>query len=101
MRILLTALTLCAALGTAAATPEKRIFFIANNADGYGIDRCLATGSLCGSSVATAYCRSHEFTRAVSFQKVARAEITGVIPAGTMDCPDGRCEQFVAIECTR
>ena len=29
-------------LGTGAAHAEKRIFIVANNRDGYGVDRCLA-----------------------------------------------------------
>ena len=59
---------------------EKRIFIIANNADGYGVDRCLATGRACGVAVATAYCRSREFAEALSFRKVDSDEITGAVP---------------------
>ena len=46
MRYVLAALTFAAALYfNVSAQAEKRIFIIANNADGYGIDRCLATGA--------------------------------------------------------
>ena len=38
--------------GTAAAQAEKRVFIIANNSDGYGVDRCLASGAECGTAVA-------------------------------------------------
>ena len=37
----------------ASAQAERRVFIIANNADGYGVDRCLATGARCGVAVAT------------------------------------------------
>jgi hypothetical protein len=83
----------------ASAQAERRIFVIANNADGYGVDRCLATGGSCGAAVATAYCRSREFTEALSFRKVDRAEITGAVPASA-GCR-GTCQDFVAIECKR
>lgn len=97
MRYVLAAITMAAALyGNVSAQAEKRIFIIANNPDGYGVDRCLSTGASCGVAVATAYCRSREFTQASSFRKVDRDEITGAIPAGP-----GRNEEFVAIECSR
>ena len=83
-----------------AAQAEKRTFIIANNSDGYGVDRCLATGARCGAAVATAYCRSREYTQAASFRRVEREEITGAVPAGTNAC-SGNCESFVAIECSR
>jgi len=82
--------------GNASAQAERRIFIIANDAGGYGVDRCLATGASCGAAVATAYCRSREFTQAASFRKVDRDEVTGAIPTGV-----ARGEEFVAIECMR
>jgi hypothetical protein len=103
MRVILAFLTLSAILvGLAQAQAEKRIFVIANNADGYGIDRCLASGAACGTAAASAYCRSHEFHLAVSFRKVDREDISGAIPtAGGTGCRGPHCDQFVAIECTR
>ena len=101
MRTFLAALTLAALLAATAAQAEKRIFIIANNADGYGVDRCLASGSQCGTAAATAYCKAREFAQAVSFRKVDKEEITGAIPANNSACRGGNCEQFVAIECTR
>ena len=86
--------------GNVSAQAEKRIFIIANNADGYGVDRCLATGATCGAAVATAYCQSRDFTQAASFRKVDRDEITGAVPSATTG-PGRRCDEFVAIECTR
>lgn len=95
------ALTFAALLcGTVSAQAEKRIFIIAN-VDGYGIDRCLATGASCGASVATAYCKARDFTAAASYRKVERDEITGAVPAGNNACRSGTCDEFVAIECSR
>jgi hypothetical protein len=88
-------------IAASAAQAEKRIFIVANNSDGYGVDRCLASGAHCGVAAATAYCRSREFLQAASFRKVDRDEITGAIPVNSGACGSGNCEQFVAIECTR
>ena len=101
MRSLLACLSLAALLAASAAQAEKRVFIIANNADGYGIDRCLATGGHCGTAAATAYCKSREFAQATSFHKVDKEDITGAIPANSGACRGGNCDQFVAIECTR
>ena len=85
-------------LWAAPAAAENRTFIIANNADGYGVDRCLASGAKCGAPVATAYCQSHDFDRAASFRRIERDEITGGVPTtnGT-----SRQDEFVAIECLR
>jgi hypothetical protein len=83
------------------AAAENRLFIIANNPDGYGVDRCLAYGEHCGSTVATAYCQSRDFALAKSFHKIDREEITGAIPASTTNACSGNCESFVAIECSR
>jgi hypothetical protein len=86
--------------GAASAQAEKRVFIVANNPDGYGIDRCLATGDNCGKAVANSYCRTREFAQALSFRKVDRDDITGDIPANA-SCHGAACEDFVAIECSR
>lgn len=86
--------------GAASAQAEKRVFIIAN-VDGYGIDRCLATGASCGASVAAAYCKARDFTAAASYRKVERDEITGAVPSGNTACRGGACDEFVAIECSR
>src|SRR6476619_3218452 len=97
MRYLIAALVFAATLyGNVAAQAEKRIFIIANNPDGYGVDRCLSSGATCGVAVATAYCKSRDFIQAASFRKVDRDEITGAIPTGV-----ATSEGFVAIECSR
>src|SRR5262245_65973198 len=100
MRSLFAAVA-CTVLRVSSAAAEKRVFIIANSADGYGIDRCLATGSRCGTAAAHAYCKSREFVQAVSFHKVDKEDITGAIPTDGNICENGQCEQFVAIECTR
>jgi hypothetical protein len=94
-------LTAAIVLGASAAQAEKHVFILANIADGYGIDRCLAAGDRCGSAAATAYCRSREFSKALSFRKIEREEITGAVPVNNDVCGGGTCDQFVAIECTR
>ncbi|MGA7490006.1 MAG: hypothetical protein WBW74_24040 [Xanthobacteraceae bacterium] len=98
MRFVFAALVLASAAFATAAQAEKRTFIIANNSDGYGVDRCLATGATCGAAVATAYCRSHAFIRAASFHRVDHQEITG--GALTINGASLR-DEFVAIECLR
>jgi hypothetical protein len=83
------------------AQAERRIFIIANDAGGYGVDRCLADGSKCGQAIATSYCKAREYVKAVSFRKVDREDLTGAIPANKEQCPSGTCDAFVAIECSR
>jgi hypothetical protein len=85
----------------APAHAEKRLFIIANNADGYGVDRCLAAGAPCGKAIAAAYCHAREFHTALSFHKIGRDDITGAVPAGDDRCQAGVCDAFVAIECSR
>jgi len=102
MRYLLAALAFAAVLyGSVSAQADKRIFIIANYADGYGIDRCLASGAACGAAAATAYCKSRDFTRAASYRKVDKDEITGAVPTAGSGCRGAACDEFVAIECTR
>ena len=87
----------------ATATPaqaETRVFVVVTNADGYGIDRCLASGASCGKAIAAAYCRAQDFAEALTFRRIERAEITGAVPAQAPTC-QGRCEDFIAIECGR
>jgi hypothetical protein len=91
------AIVLCLCAAPAAA--ETRIFIIENQRDGYGIDRCLASGANCGKPVASAYCQSREFAHANSFRKVDRDEITGGV--GPASCHGAACAEYVAIECSR
>ena len=107
MRPMCTRLGLAACALTAAlmagspAAAETRIFIIASHADGYGVDRCLASGESCGAPMASAYCKSRDFAQAVSFRKVDREEITGAVPSSGSACRGNGCEEFVAIECSR
>ena len=102
MRSLIAATVIGMVLSASAAQAEKRVFIVANSSDGYGIDRCLASGSQCGSAAAAAYCKSREFAHATSFHKIDKDEITGAIPVTDESCHSSACEQqFVAIECTR
>ena len=90
------------ALAASSAQAERRIFIIANNGDGYGVDRCLAGSQPCGVPAAAAYCKSKDFQQAVSYQKVGKDEITGAIPTTTTQtCRGGTCDQYVAIVCSR
>ena len=101
MRSVLAVLAFAIMVGIAPAHAERRIFIIANNADDYGIDRCLAAGSNCGAAAATAYCKAREFNHAASFHKVERDEITGAVPTTAAGCRANACDEFVAIECAR
>jgi hypothetical protein len=98
MRTVFAALVIASAVFSTAAQAEKRTFIIANNSDGYGVDRCLASGATCGVAVATAYCKAREFAQVASFRKIDHDEITGGVPSTTGSA--GR-DEFVAIECTR
>jgi hypothetical protein len=97
MRLVLACLSLFLFL-TVAAEAETRMFIVDND-DGYGVDRCLATGASCGEAVARAYCRSQAFADARSFHKLAQSDITAGVP--TKPACRGTCSELVAIECTR
>jgi hypothetical protein len=102
MRLGFAALAVAAIMSVSVAHAEKRMFIIANLADGYGVDDCLASGAECGKAVANSYCHSHDYTQAVSFRNVDRGDITGAIPANaTSSCRGGSCDHLVAIECSR
>jgi hypothetical protein len=97
MRLVLACLSLFLLL-TVAVEAETRMFVVDSD-DGYGVDRCLATGASCGAAVARAYCRSQAFADARSFRKVAQSDITAAVPA--KPACRGACSELVAIECTR
>jgi hypothetical protein len=107
----LSILAMCAAAQAAeprsgtepGARLERRMFIVANNPDGYGIDRCLANGERCGAAIAASFCRARDFSAASSFHRVDREDITGTIPTSgpTGICSGGQCRDFVAIECAR
>src|SRR6476659_3004248 len=100
MRALLaSAIAIACLAGTAQA--ERRMFIISSNADGYGIDRCLEAGAKCGAAIAAAYCKTQQFIEAASFRRVDRDEITGSIPDNDGRCRGGKCDELVAIVCSR
>jgi hypothetical protein len=83
---------------------DRHIFVIANDADAYGVDRCLASNAACGTTVANAYCHSHEYAQALSFRKIEPDDISGAITATQSDdrsCSSSSCGEFIAIECSR
>ena len=96
------ALLACASLAVAtAASAETRIFIIANQADGYGVDQCLAKGDKCGAHAARSYCQSRDFAQASSYRRVDPDEITGSVPKSGANCPRGGCDEYIAITCER
>lgn len=85
-----------------AAFADTRVFIIANQADGYGVDQCLARGDKCGAHAARAYCRQRDFAQAVSYRRVDPDEITGAVPRNVTErCGHSGCNEYVAITCER
>jgi hypothetical protein len=101
MRLISTVLAgalLCAA---SAAFADSRVFIIANQADGYGVDQCLAKGEKCGAHAARSYCQSRDFADALSYRRVDPDEITGSVPKAGGTCNHTGCNEYVAITCQR
>jgi hypothetical protein len=101
MRTILISLATLLYFGSSIARAEQLRFLVANDADGYGVDRCLASGEKCGAAAANAYCRTQAFTAAATYHKVDGDDLTGGITkdaSGT--CQTGKCE-VVAIICLR
>ena len=89
-------------LAASAAFADSRVFIIANQADGYGVDQCLAGGDKCGASAARSYCQSREFASATAYRRVDPDEITGSVPEiGNGKCTGSGCREYVAITCQR
>src|SRR5882724_13653427 len=99
----LSAIFACAFLLAApAALADSRVFIIANQADGYGVDQCLARGDKCGAHAARSYCQSRDFAQASSYRRVDPDEITGsVSKAGAENCNPAGCNEYVALNCQR
>jgi hypothetical protein len=97
-----SALFCCAFLFAAsAASAETRVFIVANQADGYGVDQCLARGDKCGAHAARSYCQSRDFAQASAYRRIDPDEITGSVPKDGTTCPHGICAEYVAITCQR
>jgi hypothetical protein len=89
-------------MSASAAFADSRVFIIANQADGYGIDQCLAKGEKCGAPAARSYCQSRNFAQATSYRRVDPDEITGSVPKTVGDtCTGVGCHEYVAITCQR
>ena len=101
MRFLSALISSALILAASSALAETRVFIIANQADGYGVDQCLAKGDKCGASVARTYCQSRDFAGASAYRRVDPDEITGSVPKTGTNCPHGRCDEYVAITCQR
>src|ERR1700743_3291925 len=88
-------------LPATAASADSRVFIIENQADGYGVDQCLAKGEKCGAHAALSYCRSRDFAQSSSYRRVDPDEITGSVPKDAGACAHGHCDDYVAITCQR
>ena len=85
-----------------AALADSRVFIIANQAEGYGIDQCLARGDKCGAHAARSYCQSRDFSQAAAYRRVEPDEMTGAVPTSAAGkCAGGTCGEYVAIICQR
>jgi hypothetical protein len=85
-----------------AALADSRVFIVENQADGYGIDHCLARGDKCGAHAARYYCQSREFAQATAYRRVDPDEITGAVAAtGVEKCVGSSCGEYIAITCQR
>ena len=101
MRTLLVSVAALLFAAVSSAQAERRMFIIPNNADGYGVDRCLANGEKCGQAAAVAYCKTQQFAEASSYRKIDKDDITGAIPNSGGACHGANCDTFVAIVCSR
>ena len=101
MRFLSALLTCTCVLVSSGALADTRVFIVANQADGYGVDQCLAKGEKCGAQVARTYCQSRDFAQASAYRRVDPDEITGSVPKSGANCSHGHCDEHVAITCQR
>src|SRR3954463_10754704 len=102
MRLISAVLSSFILSGTGPAMADSRVFIIPNQADGYGIDQCLAKGEQCGAHAARSYCQSREFANATAHRRVDPDEITGAVPRNGGDgCTRPGCHEYVAITCQR
>ena len=93
-------LSACVTLILATEThADSRVFIVANQPDGYGVDECLAKGERCGAPAARAFCQSREFAQATGYRRVDPDEVTGAVPASTGST--GSHGEYIAITCQR
>ena len=87
---------------SSAASADSRVFIVANQADGYGVDECLAEGHKCGAHAARSFCQSREFAQASAYRRVEPNEVTAAVPSdGSERCTGPSCGEYVAITCQR
>ncbi len=86
-----------------ATAQDAREIFVVDSSDGYGIDACVASGATCGQAMADAWCRVHDYERAVGFGKVkSDATISAVSTAPVRTaCYGAGCAETVAITCSK
>ena len=101
MRSISALLTCGLLIATSAAWADTHIFIISNQADGYGVDQCLAKGEKCGAHAAQSYCHSRNFAQATSYRRVDPDEITGSVPKEGGNCRNLGCGEYIAITCQR
>src|SRR6266851_4072218 len=102
MRSIPALLALMFVLAASAASADSRVFIIANQADGYGVDQCLARGEKCGAHAARSFCQSRDFAQAMSYRRVDPDEVTGAVPKARGEtCKHPGCAEYVAITCQR
>ena len=88
-------------LAAQGAWADSRVFIIANQPDGYGVDQCLARSEKCGAHAAQSYCQSRNFAQASSYRRVDPDEITGSVPREHEHCNRSGCGEYIAITCQR
>ncbi len=86
------------AILTTETRADSRVFIVANQPDGYGVDECLAKGETCGAPAARAYCQSREFAQATGYRRIDPEEVTGSVPVSTGSSANG---EYIAITCQR
>src|SRR5438874_13458220 len=80
-----------------SASADSRVFIISNQADGYGVDQCLARGDKCGAHAAHSYCKSRNFAEATAYRRVDPDEITGTVTKASDNCGRLGCGEYIAI----
>jgi hypothetical protein len=102
VKLAIALVALAGFLAASSAQAETHIFLV-DSSDGYGIDRCVASGEPCGAAAAAALCQAREYAKAVDFGRIDQTEITGGVPAGMQAsaCKGRSCPDIVAITCSR
>jgi hypothetical protein len=101
MRSIPALLAVAFLFAASVASADSRVFIIANEGDGYGVDQCLARGEKCGAHAARSYCQSRDFAQASSYRRVDPDEVTGSVPKAAGSCNRPGCREYVAITCQR